>query len=592
MTTPDILTTPNPLMPPQDLTLKLMNQVSPSFFQLPQDCSPDRKRARRATLAEAKLDFALVQDPLDDGLPLLPAHIAKLPSAVNFPLPRLLSFAAGKVRMKFNAQVVSFGTDANRYRRLYQLMQGPKEAMTRWRDDLEFARQRLSGVNPMMLRRCDEMPERAMLEAADTVLATWPRSPRFADLQRAGRTFLTDYAVLLDPGVQQYKKADPRAHLTGPLVLYALDELDRLRPLAIQVRSADGRAPIATATGDQGRWLVARGHAQAADAQIHEAYYHLWETHLVSETLAVCLYRNLYPEHPVRQLLEQHYEFNLAIDSIARSDLLSVGGPIDITMAGGVNGAFAAARVMSRTFDMTERTLERDLELRGMLEIPDYPYREDALRVRPAIRRYVEGVMSPWYTCAQNVLEDTELRAFLQEVAGPGGIPSCPQLAAGVGQGQDGVRGALPKRIETPTQLFDVLTDFIFRAAPQHAAVNNGQYDAYGYIPNTPGTFGTALSDDPSLPESAYWDGLPAVNPSMAQLGMVWVLSMPTVRSLLHTGDCPAFQPEVCRGAAEAVAAFRRRLHELSDAIDKRNESREIPYRYLDPRNISRSTDI
>ena len=152
--------------------------------------------------------------------------------------------------------------------------------------------------------------------------------------------------------------------------------------------------------------------------------------------------------------------------------------------------------------------------------------------------------------------------------------------------------GGLPRRIETPEQLFQVITELVFRAGPQHAAVNNGQYDAYGFIPNTPGTFSTALTDAPTLPESAYWDGLPAAGPSLAQLGMVWVLSMPTLRSLVSAGESGAFQPEVCFSAAEAVAAFRRRLYQISDEVELRNAGMEVPYRYLDPINVSLSTDI
>ena len=568
--------------------------VAPSFYQLPQQCSVDRQRARRATIVATQQRFVLETAVANDGLPPLPGFVASLPAEVAFPLPRTLTFASGKLRMQLNAQLALFaGPASTRYERLYRIMSGPKEAIVRWRDDLEFARQRLSGVNPMALRRCDELPGRALVDAANSALQAWgPRAPNFADLVRNNRAFLTDYAVLLDPDVQKYKKDDGRSLMYAPLALYGLDHLDCLRPLAICVRKPDGSAPIATPNGDQGRWMLARGHAQSADAQLHEAYYHLFETHLVNETIALCMYRNLYPEHPVRQLLEQHYEYNLAIDSMARGNLLKVGGPIDLSMPGGVVGAMAAARATARTFDLRERTLERDLETRGMVDIPDYPYREDARRIREGLARYVRGVMSSWYRTGDDVVQDFELRAWLDEIAAAGGIRSCPTLADTAEGGIDGVSGALPARIGTPEQLFEVLTDFIFRAAPQHAAVNNGQYDAYGYIPNTPGTFASDLTDAPHVDESAYFAGLPLKTPAMAQMGMVWVLSMPTVRSLLHTGDCGAFAPNVCREASEAVAAFRRRMHDLSDQIALRNEARAVPYRYLDPRNVSRSTDI
>lgn len=572
----------------------LREPVAPSFYQLPQQCSEDRLRARRATIADTQRRFALTVVPSEDGLPPLPAHVAKLPKEAEFPLARRLALGLGKARMRLNARVASFvGVGAGRYERLYQLIDGPRDMITRWRDDGEFARQRLAGVNPMSLRRCDERPPQKVAEAARDAVRAWGDGDLdLDDLRREGRLFCVDYEVLLDPGVQRYQKRDGRSRIYAPYALFGVDALHRLRPLAICVRAPDGRTPVASASGDPARWLVARGHVQCADAQVHEAYYHLFETHLVNETLAACLFRNVYPEHPVRQLLEQHYEYNIAIDCVARGNLLARGGPIDKAMPGGAVGAMAVARAMARGFDLRERTLHRDLELRGMRDIPDYPYRDDAVRVRDGMLRYVRGTLSPWYRSERDVLDDHELRAWLDEVAGEGGITSCPTLADAQGGGVDGPRGALPSRVETPSQLFEVLTEFIFRASAQHAAVNNGQYDAYGFVPNAPGTFAAELRETGPMEISDYFDGLPLRDPSVAQLGMVWVLSAPTLRSLLYTGDCGAFAPNVCWEAAEAVAAFRRRMHELSDAIEVRNKRRAVPYRYLDPRNISRSTDI
>ena len=44
--------------------------------------------------------------------------------------------------------------------------------------------------------------------------------------------------------------------------------------------------------------------------------------------------------------------------------------------------------------------------------------------------------------------------------------------------------------------------------------------------------------------------------------------------------------------ADDIIGAFRRRLNGISESIQKRNERIQRPYRYLDPLNISRSTDI
>jgi len=58
-------------------------------------------------------------------------------------------------------------------------------------------------------------------------------------------------------------------------------------------------------------------------------------------------------------------------------------------------------------------------------------------------------------------------------------------------------------------------------------------------------------------------------------MGMVWVLSAPTQGSILQTGDSPAFAPELCFEAGEAVAAFRRRLQAISDSGLALDDERE-----------------
>lgn len=569
--------------------------VEPSFFQLPQHTSPDRRRAREATLELEREVYPLVRDPVDDELPQLPGRVATLPKEQDFPVARKAVLGTSKLKMKLN-KWMSFGVsnakNAKNYRRYYRMMRGPEDVITRWRGDHEFARQRVAGVNPMAIRGERGELSGDLLDATRAVLADLEEMPTLEDLRRESRLFLTDYPELLEPEVQRLAKLrHPEAQVTRPTCAFAVDDLGRLVPLAIRVQPAEGPAAIATATGDATRWLVARTHAQAADALLHEGYYHLLETHLVNEAVAVSMYRNLYPEHPVRQLLEPHYEGNLAINNTARGHLLSPNGPIDVAMGAGVDGTFAATRARYRNWNFRERTLHADLRRRDVDAIVDFPYRDDALRVRDAVHRFVGAVLSPWYRSDRDVLEDNELGAWLAEAGADdgGGVPGFPTLRA---HGRATPAKEIPEYIGNFQELQSLVTELIFRAGPQHAAVNNGQYDSYGFIPNAPGTFTTALPERGELREEQFWAGLPGRKVSASQLGMVWVLSMKTTRSLIGTGDAPAFRPEVSHHAAEAVAAFRRRLHNLSADIEERNARRDVPYIYLDPRNISRSTDI
>ena len=168
---------------------------------------------------------------------------------------------------------------------------------------------------------------------------------------------------------------------------------------------------------------------------------------------------------------------------------------------------------------------------------------------------------------------------------------------AEVASPRGGAVPGFPSRIETREQLFELAAHLIFRAGPQHAAVNTGQFDAYGWVPNSPALVHTPPPDEPSPPgghldERAFWNALPRWNPAMSQVNMVWVLSAPTRRTLLHAGESPAFHPSLCPEAEEIVGGFRRRLQTISQSIQRRNASLDIPYRFLDPLNVSRSTDI
>lgn len=58
------------------------------------------------------------------------------------------------------------------------------------------------------------------------------------------------------------------------------------------------------------------------------------------------------------------------------------------------------------------------------------------------------------------------------------------------------------------------------------------------------------------------------------------------------SSESPAFHPALCPEAEDVVGGFRRRLTTISQNIQRRNQTLDIPYRFLDPVNISRSTDI
>ncbi len=104
--------------------------------------------------------------------------------------------------------------------------------------------------------------------------------------------------------------------------------------------------------------------------------------------------------------------------------------------------------------------------------LPDYPYRDDALLLWQATETYVKDYLSLYYTSDADVNEDTELQAWARKLMSSegGGIKKL------VSDGE----------LDTLAKLVEVVTQIIFVAGPQHAAVNYPQYDYLAFSPNIP----------------------------------------------------------------------------------------------------------
>ncbi len=561
----------------------------PSRFRLPQHCSHDRRRAREATLRLQRDRYALVTDPPvnhDGRTYTLPPRIERMPAAEEFtPVKRAWmlqhKFIAGMNALAAMALNPTGRTDSARdYARLLITVPAPPLVLQRWRDDDDFARQRLNGVNPRELRAwtpgvSPKEDDGLLVDAANSVLRHYRSKLYVKELAARGRLFATDYGCMVHPLVQQH--VAPGLQLAAPLGLFFADEEGVLLPLAIRMSAKEVVTPLAP----DARWLFARSHLQAADGLIHEGVRHLLETHLVTEVFVVVTARQLHPDHPVSQLLAPHLRFTVALDCLARVDLLSIGGPIDLGVAAGVTGALNLARIHWNEWDFDQADPLTDFEGRGLMDpgvLSGYHHRDDSLALRALIFDYVGEVLSVWYRSAEDVIGDTELQSWAAELAGAGGIRGFPTSFADV------------KTLQRALSLV------VYRATAGHAAVNNGQFDKYTWVPNSPGSMqAIALEPGEALTEDQLWRALPSRKRSLAQLSMAWILSTPTDRSIIAAGDVPAFDPALSPPAARAVGAFRRELKTLSAAIVRRNEALlqrgKTPYTWLDPYNVSCSID-
>jgi arachidonate 12-lipoxygenase len=139
-------------------------------------------------------------------------------------------------------------------------------------------------------------------------------------------------------------------------------------------------------------------------------------------------------------------------------------------------------------------------------------------------------------------------------------------------------------------KLLQTVTQIIFTCSAEHSAVNNGQYDFFGYIPNTPGNvYLPPPTDKSALLEATLVYALPDPRVVGEQLTLVHLLSE-RPHSLLGTYPPATFDD--APAAQEAIQRFQARLQAIAAEIRERNAQLDVPYTYLDPYRVARSIAI
>ncbi len=464
------------------------------------------------------------------------------------------------------------------YEQLYPVLPIPAVAKTHGSDEA-FAQLQVSGFNPLMIQRIDQLDDRFPVTDAH-YQAVMGSDDSLATAGAEGRLYLSDYGILEHAIHGTYLTYQKYAY--APLALFAVpkgaDPNRQLRAIAIQAgQTPDADHPIVTPKSARYNWLAAKAMVQVADANFHEAVSHLGRTHLFVGPFVLATHRQLPEQHPLSLLLRPHFEGTLAINDAARRILIAPGGGVDRLLSSTIDNARVLAVVGLQGYGFNAAMLPNQLKLRGVDDtntLPMYPYRDDALLIWEAIHRWVSDYLSIYYPTDTQVQQDQALQAWATEAQAPNG-------GRVIDFGEQG-------SIQTRNYLIDAVTLIIFTASAQHAAVNFPQKDIMSHAPTQPmaGYLPASILRD-EISEQDYLNLLPPLEQAQHQINLLNLLGSIYYNTL---GDYPEghfsdseIQP--------LLQAFQTKLQQIEETIKQRNQKRP-PYEYLLPSRIPQSINI
>lgn len=470
-------------------------------------------------------------------------------------------------------------TDLEQYAAQFREISLPSSAGVSQADEF-FASLRVAGPNPVILRRATAADLAAFPATDEQFLrVTGERDATLKGAVDAGRLYIVDYTALsqIVPGTNPQQK-----YVSTPKALFYVPAAGSgrrsLRPFAIQT-SQEATSPIFYPS-DGLSWNLAKIIVNIADANYHELISHLGLTHLLTEPFVLATARQLDPQHPLNILLTPHFVGTLLINYAAQTSLISPGGPVDRLLAGtsASSNQLAASAVKAVRYNQT--FLPQTLVARGVDSreaLPDYPYRDDALTLWNAIHGWVSDYVTLYYPRDSDITGDYELQAWVRELATDGHIQD-------IGEGAPGAAA----QITTVGYLSTLLTQVIFTASVEHAAVNFPQRTIMCYTPALPLAGFAPFPAAAGAPETQELDVLPPLNESILQQALTAGLG-----GVYHTvlGQYGGQIPDP--RALIALQRFQKRLQAIEEQINAANGLGERTiYRTLLPSAIPQSINI
>lgn len=459
------------------------------------------------------------------------------------------------------------------YQAVFQKVQ-KTYTVERFLDDAYFTHSFLAGPHAEAFQRMKAIP--ANFPISNEIFR---KTKEFAsdNLQHAiqsERVFFSDYNALNE--MVSGKHPEQAKYIYQPIVAFAQPESGGLMvPFAIQCGQNAEAFPIFT-PADSWAWQMAKSIVWAAHYCFHEIVSHLSLTHLLIEPIAIATRRQLHERHPVYGLLSPHFEGTMNINALAISSLIQEGQAVDRLVGADQPSNHALIAKGRLAYSFSDNYLPVRMKNAGLAStktLPTYHYRDDAMPIWNAIRKWVSAYIDISYANDQAVRADFELRAWAAEISSDYG-GKVKDFAAGGG-------------VDSKEQLIDTCTMIIFTAGPQHAAVNFPQLTDLSFLPGGPLAGYRAPPQNPNMAKGDYLNILPPLDVAIQQWQIMYFLG-----SIRHTAlgkYLPGHftDPRIIA----ANLKFLLELARIEDSIKSRNRSR-IPYEHLLPSLIPQSVNI
>lgn len=536
----------------------------------------------KLSLAEVRLKHKehSVPDPatlVGDAITRLRTVLAPDKEKVTQTINRLQELSA-----QFKEYVAGDEVNLEDYANIFKAIELPQIADD-FQDDATFARLRVAGPNPMLIKGVSKLPAKFPLTAAQ--YAQVMAGDTLSAAAKEGRLYLLDYEEL-QALVEEPASLKPLKVVYAPIALFALPKGEtELTPVAIQCGQDPAKFPVllkpdADQADQHFGWLMAKTVVQVADGNYHELFVHLARTHLVLEAFVVATHRQLADQHPLNILLIPHFEGSLFINNAAADSLIAEGGAINKVFGAQITAIQSAAGGDRLAFDFWGSMLPTELAARNVddpARLPYFPYRDDALLVWNAIAEWAGEYVGLYYDDDNAVAGDTELAAWCADLIGQG-------LLKGF------------KAITNRADLIQVLTMIIFTASAQHAAVNFPQRTIMTYAPAVTGAgWAKPPATTKGQSEEAWVKMMPPLDVAMEQLNILYLLGSVYYRRLgeYKSNHFPYFNWFRDKKVTAPLARFNANLEKIEGEINLRNQVREPnPYPYLLPSQIPPSINI